>query len=327
MAGHYRHAYRPVHAKSHGVVVGTMEVLSNLPPALAQGLFAKPGTYPVLLRFSTNPGDLLADSVSSPRGLGIKVLNVDGEMMPTHAGNTTQDFVCINAKAFGVADPAAFVQQIKLLDKTLELPETVKQVVSTIARGVNVGLRAIGVHAGALDNLGHPFTHPLGETYSTVAPVRFGEYVAKISFAPLSDNLKQLTDKHVDAGHGFNPLEEALREFFKTNTCVWQVRAQLATDLEATPIEDASKEWPEDKAPWEPVGTITVAPQESYSDSRQIFFDEQLSFSPWHALAAHQPLGGIMRSRRLAYEEAQKFRAARNLREHVEPKAIEEVPA
>ncbi len=327
MAGHYRHAYRPVHAKSHGVVVGTFEVPSNLAPPLAQGLFAKPGTHSVLLRFSTNPGDLLADSVSSPRGLGIKVLNVEGEMVATHAGNTTQDFVCINAKAFGVADPAAFVQQIKLLDKTLELPETVKQVVSTVARGVNVGLRAIGVHAGALDNLGHPFTHPLGETFSTVAPVRYGEYVAKISFAPLSENLKALTDKHVDAGHGFNPLEEALRDFFKTNTSVWQVRAQLATDPATTPIEDASKEWAEDKAPWQPVGTITVLPQESYSDARQIFFDEQLSFTPWHALAAHQPLGGIMRSRRLAYEEAQKFRAARNLREHVEPKTIEEVPA
>lgn len=327
MAGHYRHAYRPVHAKSHAVVIGTLEVSSNLAPELAQGLFARPGTYPVLLRFSTNPGDVLADSVSSPRGLGIKILNVEGEMLATHSGNTTQDFVCINAKAFGAPDPAGFLQQIKILDKTLELPETAKQVVSTVVRGVNLGLRAIGVHAGALDNLGHPYTHPLGETYSSVAPLRYGDYVAKISFAPLSENLKQLTGKHVDAGHGFNPLEDALREFFKNNTGVWQVQAQLATDPETTPVEDASKEWPEDKASWQPVATITVLPQESYSDRRQIFFDEQISFSPWHALAAHQPLGGIMRSRRKAYEEAQKFRAARNLRAHVEPKTVEEIPA
>jgi hypothetical protein len=75
------------------------------------------------------------------------------------------------------------------------------------------------------------------------------------------------------------------------------------------------------------VATLTVPPQESYSNARQIFVDEQLSFSPWHALAAHQPLGGIMRSRRVAYEEAQKFRAERNLRPHVEPDSIGEVPA
>ena len=79
--------------------------------------------------------------------------------------------------------------------------------------------------------------------------------------------------------------------------------------------------------PYQTVATLTVKPQQSYSDARQIFVDEQLSFSPWHALSAHQPLGGIMRSRLKAYEEARKFRARRNLRAHVEPGSIEEVPA
>src|ERR1700759_220561 len=78
MATRYRHAYRPVHAKSHGVLVGTLEVLPDLPEPLAQGLFAKPGSYPALMRFSTNPGDMLADNISSPRGLAIKILNVEG---------------------------------------------------------------------------------------------------------------------------------------------------------------------------------------------------------------------------------------------------------
>lgn len=67
MASHYRHAYRPVHAKSHGVVTGTLEIRSDTD-------FRQSGIYPVLLRFSTNAGDLLADSVSSLRGLAIKVV-------------------------------------------------------------------------------------------------------------------------------------------------------------------------------------------------------------------------------------------------------------
>lgn len=327
MASHYRHAYRPVHAKSHGVLTGTLNVNPGLPEPLAQGLFARPDSYPVILRFSTNPGDLLADSVSSPRGLAVKVLNVSGDMLPSHSGNTTQDFVCVNAKAFGAPNPAGFLQQIKILDKTLEYPEALKQAVSTVARSTNVVLRAIGIHSGSLDNLGHPYTHILGETFSTIAPLRFGDYVAKIAFTPASPNLKELTGKHIDAGHGFNPIEEAVRDFFKTNTGVWNVQAQLALDSEATPIEDASKQWPEDHSHYETVATLTVGPQESYSDARQVFVDEQLSFSPWHALAAHQPLGGIMRSRRNAYELAQQFRAQRNLRPHVEPVSLEEVPA
>jgi hypothetical protein len=326
MAARYRHAYRPVHAKSHGLLVGTFAVSAESGP-FAQGLFAEPGNHPVILRLSTNPGDLLADSVSSPRGLAVKVLNVSGEMVPAHAGNTTQDFVCVNAKSFPVPGPAGFLEQIKLLDKTLELPETVKQAVSTVARGANAIFSAVGVHNATLDSLGHPYTHILGETFSTVAPIRYGDYVAKIAIAPASDNLKELAGKHVDAGDGFNALEELVKQFFKTNTAVWNVQAQLALDAQTTPIEDASKRWPEDQSPYQTVATITVGPQESYSDARQVFVDEQLSFSPWHALAAHRPLGGIMRSRLKAYEEAQKFRAQRNARAHVEPRSADEIPA
>src|ERR1700733_3224778 len=67
------HALRSVHAKSHALLEGQLTVLSNLPPDLAQGLFAAPGTYPILMRLSSTPGDLLNDSVSTPRGLAIKV--------------------------------------------------------------------------------------------------------------------------------------------------------------------------------------------------------------------------------------------------------------
>lgn len=327
MAGHYRHAYRPVHAKSHGVLVGKLAVHSGLPEAYAQGLFQEPRSYPVVLRFSTNPGDLLADSVSSPRGLAVKILDVEGEMLPLNQGHNTQDFVCVNSKVFGAPDPAGFLKQIKQLDSTLEVSETIKQAVSTVARGTNAALRAVGIHSGTLDQLGHPYNHPLGETFSTVAPLRYGDYVAKIAIAPSSNNLKELTGKYVDAGHGFNPLEDAIREFFRTETATWEVQAQLALDEETTPIEDASKEWPEDKTPYVIVATLTVQPQESYSDARQVFVDEQMSFTPFHALAAHQPLGGIMRSRKAAYEAAQQFRANRNFRAHVEPKDISEVPA
>ena len=35
MASRYRHAYRPVHAKSHGILVGTLDVPASLPEYLA----------------------------------------------------------------------------------------------------------------------------------------------------------------------------------------------------------------------------------------------------------------------------------------------------
>ena len=335
MASRYRHAYRPVHAKSHGLLIGAFDVLPGLPEHLAQGLFAQPASYPVLLRLSTNPGDLLADDVSSPRGFAVKVLGVPGEVLPNHTGNTTQDFVTVTADVFGAPDPAGFLKQIKLLDKTLEVPEGVKHAVSVTARATNAILGVVGIHSGALENIGAPAVHILGESFTTVAPLRFGNYVAKVGFAPGSDSLKKLAGQAVDLGADYNALEELIKKFFRHETAVWDVKVQLALAPETGadekhnpfPIEDASERWPPEKSPWQTVARITATPQDTYSDDRQRFVDEQISFSPWHALSAHRPLGGIMRSRLKAYEEAMKFRAQRNGRPHVEPKSIDEVPA
>ena len=336
MAERYRHAYRPVHAKSHGVLVGVLEVLPDLPEHLAQGLFVAPATYPVVLRFSTNPGDMLADSVSSPRGLAVKVLEVDGPKVANHGANRTQDFVCINADAFTAPDPKGFLAQIKNFDKHLDTPEGVKQAVSAAARATNAVLKAVHLPSATLEGIGASATHILGESFSTVAPLRHGGYVAKIGFAPGSDNLKALTGEPIDLGSDYNTLAELIKSFFRRETAVWDVKAQLALapDDPKTeekdkdfPVEAADKKWPEAKSPWQPVGRMTVGPQDTYSDARQLYVDERMSFSPWHALEAHRPLGGVMRSRLKAYEEAVKYRAQRNERERVEPTGISEVPA
>jgi catalase len=332
MAGRYRHAYRPVHAKSHGVLTGTLAIAPGLPGPLAQGFFAVPGSHPVILRFSTNPGDLLADNVSSPRGLAVKILNVEGEKVANHSGQPTQDLVCINANAFSAPDPKGFLEQLKLFDKNLETSEGVKHAVSVAARATNAVLKAVHLPSATLEGIGASATHILGESFSTVAPLRYGNYVAKIGIAPSSENLKKLTGKGVDLGADYNALEELIRRFFRDQTGVWDVKVQLALESADSkeddfPIEKADKPWPEDKSPWQTVGKITVGPQESYSDARELFVDERLSFSPWHALEDHRPLGGIMRSRLKAYEEARKYRAQRNARDIVEPKEIGEVPA
>ena len=335
MASRYRNAYRPVHAKSHGLLVGTLNVLPDLPEHLAQGLFATPASYPVVMRFSTNPGDLLADTVSSPRGLAVKVLNAEGETVANHTGHTTQDFVCVDADKFGAPDPAGFLKQIKLFDKNLETPENVKHAVSVTARAINATIGVVGLHSATLEGVGAPAVHILGESFTTVSPIRYGSYVAKVGFAPASESLRKLTSESVDLGEDYNALEELIKKFFRHETAVWDVKVQLALapipgadekDNKFT-IEDASKEWPKDDSPWQTVAQITVAPQDTYSDARQLFVDNQLSFSPWHALAAHQPLGGIMRSRLKAYEEAARYREGRNQHPRAEPRSVDEIPA
>lgn len=75
-------AMRAVHAKSHGLISATVEVLDNLPPELAQGISAKPQRYEAVIRLSTTPGDLLHGSVSAPRGMALNILGVEGARLP-----------------------------------------------------------------------------------------------------------------------------------------------------------------------------------------------------------------------------------------------------
>jgi hypothetical protein len=55
--------------------------------------------------------------------------------------------------------------------------------------------------------------------------------------------------------------------------------------------------------------------------------DEGLSFSPWHALAAHRPLGAVNRARKSAYAMSAKFRAEHQSCPIREPASIEELNA
>ncbi len=228
----HRHAVRAAHAKSHGILRGTLTVLGGLAAPLAQGLFAAARAYPVIVRLSTAPGDILADGIASFRGLALKVIGVDGpKLLPELADAVTQDLLFVNHPAFPTGDVRSFLS-------------------------------------------------------------------AQVAF-------------------------------FREQGAVYEVRAQLCTDLETMPVEDASVRWPEDDrgSPYQTVARLEIPAQEAYSPERRVYADEVLAFSPWQGLRAHRPLGSIMRVRRRAYDASARFRHAMNARRASEPRSIDEFPA
>ena len=88
------------------------------------------------------------------------------------------------------------------------------------------------------------------------------------------------------------------------------------------PIEDASVIWPEETSPYIPVARLKVEPQSSWKPSIVSSIDEGLAFSPWHGLAAHRPLGSVMRARRTTYTSSAEFRGKHNGCPMHEPKAV-----
>ena len=309
---------RSVHAKSHGFIVGELTIADDLPPAYAQGLFARPGRHPVVLRSSTIPGDLLDDAVSTPRGLAMKVLGVTGEPLTPPGG--TQDFVMVDAPAFNAASLKKFLGALRLVAATTDRAEGGKKALSVATRAAERVVEAFGGRSASLLALGgHRPTHVLGETYHTQVPIRFGDHVAKLALVPVSPELLALKDVPVDLHDHPDALREAVVAFFARHGATWHLRAQLCTDLEAMPIEDPTVVWPEGRSPFVTVAVVTAGPQVAWSVARAAAVDDGMSFSPWHGLVAHRPLGAVMRARRVAYVRSAQFRAAHQGQTVTEP--------
>jgi hypothetical protein len=308
-----RHALRSVHAKSHALLKGTLVVMPNLPEELAQGMFASPGSYPVMLRFSSTPGDMLADSVSTPRGLALKVIGVPGARLPGSERDTTQDFILINGPAFAAPNAKKFLGKLKLLAGTTDKVPHLKSVLSATLRGAEKLLESAGGQSGTLKSMGgEPATHPLGETYFTQVPLKFGKYVAKLSLAPATAHMDSLKGAPVDISKSPNALRETLLDFFAADEAVWELRAQLCRDLDKQPVEDASVVWSPELSPHLAIARLTVPKQRSWSELRATVMDDGTAFSPWHGIQDHRPLGSVMRARKAAYEASAKFRAQHN---------------
>ena len=321
----YGHAVRATHAKSHGLLCGTLRVLDGLPPYLAQGLFAEPGAYDVVMRLSTQPGDILPDSVSSTRGMALKVIGVEGERLPGSEDDRTQDFVFQDVPVFQASDAKSFLRRFRVIAATADTGNW-KEALSTIMRPLESLVERTGRLSPTLRALGgHPLTHILGETFYTQVPILYGRYMAKLSVVPYSGGLRALKGKQIDVRHRPDGLREEVVKFFKHRGAVWELRAQLCTNLTQMPIEDAARRWPERLSPYRPIARITMPPQEAWSEERSRAIDDGLSFTPWHGLAAHRPLGSLMRARRIVYEESARFRAEHNRQDIREPRSLDEV--
>ena len=149
---------------------------------------------------------------------------------------------------------------------------------------------------------------PLGETYYSITPFRYGDYVAKFSVAPIASALTALTGREIDASGRPDAIRETVQTEMRGIEGEWEFRVQLCRDLERQPVEDPTVQWDEDEAPFQRVATIRVRPQDSWDPDRVRAVDEGMRFSIWTGLTAHRPLGNINRARNAPYQSSAAFR-------------------
>ncbi len=328
VAERQHHTHRASHAKSTGVVTGTLTVSPDLPPELAQGLFAAPGRYAVAVRFAQGPGEILPDRISTHRGMAIKVFGVAGEKLPGH-GDDTQDFVLATGTVFPSGTAQQFLKDEKQILATTKAPENVSTGIKAAVSGLAQAVTSLvgGSASPKADFFGHPPTHPLSDSYYSQAPIRFGAHVAKLGAFPAAPEMQALAGKTLDVGEDSDGFRHAVAAFFRDHDVRFELRAQLWTDADSQPIEDTSVEWPEAESPYVTVATLLLPRQDAYGAERQRFFDDVLSFRPAHALAAHRPLGSVMRARLKVYQALSDFRHKANGAASTEPVRVEDIPA
>jgi hypothetical protein len=321
-----RHAFRGAFAKSNGFLKGELSIPSDLPEHLRQGVFAHAATYPVVIRLSSFSTDVISDTIPEVRGMAIKLFNVDGARLLPDDTVRNQDFLLANIPVFASGTLAQYKQTITANKMLAATPDFVQRGLAAAARGIAAAEQAVGAEPSAVvDNLARDNSNPLGETYHSMAALRFGDYVAKISVAPLSANVKALTGQKA-AKVGDTTMRDFIVDHFRREGAEYQLRTQLCVDLKRMPIEDVSVLWPEELSQYQPIATLRIPPQEAFSPARHVFGEDVLSFTPWNGVEAHRPLGAIMRVRKSVYEQSSRFRHEMNVQPRIEPAAIGDIP-
>lgn len=289
-----------VHVKTHGYAHGEFRVLPNLPHELGQGLFAGEGVYSAVVRFSNAASQPQPDAIPDGRGMAIRVLGVSGDTIPVdEEGDAAQDFVMINHPVFFARNVKDYLRLEQVLVQSGDNSLTAMQ-------GALTGGDWNPLHWHWREMLtvariaGQLPAHPASNTYFSMAPIRFGNYVAKYRAKPAGDRRDSYLDLVKRLGSETDAMRLALEETLRTQEVLFEFQVQLRTNAQTMPIEDATIEWPESESPYRTVAHLLL-PRQEIGPLRQQAAYQNLAFNVWHALAAHRPLGGINRVRRWAY--------------------------
>lgn len=317
----FHHGLRDAHAKTLAVLRGELIVYPDLPPELAQGLFAQPGSYQVITRLSTTSGVIRSDQIRGVHGMAIKVLDVAGDRILSDDEAATQDFLLVTHREFPFANVRAYLRRgMPLAWLLARLSDPALNAVGALLSGVKPVLAKVGMALpNAVEIFIEPNTHILGQTFYSAAPIRWGDHVAKFEVAPLSEPVRELTGRLLAADTGYDAYRSQVFDFFAANTAEYELRAQLCTDLTRMPIEDATVPWPEELSPHIGVAKLRYSQQNPDSPDRRYFGDDVLSYNSWRGLQAHRPLGPINRLKLKVYEASSNFRHDKNNVRPLEP--------
>jgi hypothetical protein len=300
-------ARRDAHPKAHGCVKAEVHILEHLPDSLAKGIFVPGQTYQAWIRFSNGSSDpTRADIERDARGMAIKILGVPGrKLLEDEDQAMTQDFIMINHPVFFATDPARYRSFMQDSDSDHSYRKLL----------IPFDLGAKGTRI-ALETRSSRISNPLQARYWSMVPYQLGigadRQAVKYSARACSATVDPMPHK---PSHDF--LRDALRNTLQGGEACMEFLVQPRTSG-SMDVEDSRIEWKEAQAPFYPVATIHI-PQQIFDTPEQNSFCENLSFTPWHALPEHKPLGVTNRLRKVIYDHISRVRHEMNETPRQEP--------
>jgi len=291
-------AHRDAHRKAHGCVKATFEVLPDLSSLLAVGVFAKPALYPATIRFSNGSGKSQDDHDGDARGMAIKLDKVPGaKIIEDEKSASTQDFIMINHPIFFIRNAADYVS----FQEGVSSGATWKFFLNPfhlfhearIAKAIR----------------GKKLTNPLNSRYWSMTPCKLGSSQMKYSARPCAG------ESFDDRSGSVDLLRENMESYLAATEACFEFEVQVRSNPFTMPIEDPTIEWDENEAHFVKVARVKIPVQRPEQGEAC----EILSYTPWHSLPEHRPLGGISRVRLDVYREVSKLRHELNGQKREEP--------
>ncbi len=307
---------RGFHGKAHGCLYGTVEPLPDRDPRSKFGVFAEgKGPYKAWIRFSNGVGWTQPDDELDARGMAVKLMGVEGArpFVATRDGGPdatgARPFVATRDGGHPVGEETQ-TQDFLMTNSPTPVGRNAEEFMKFAfanERGRLSGYWFAATHirtgAPALMRT-DPIDSAANAQYWAGGAFHLGAHQAvKYTAKPCEGSVPRPKGPRTDPDY----LRKDLNAAAKAGLC-FTFYAQFQADPKTTPIEHASREWPEDVAPPVPIATIRM-PAQDLADPARDAFCEKLSYSPWHGIYAHQPMGHINRARRYVYEASRQGRA------------------
>jgi hypothetical protein len=349
--GGAKRALRDTHAKSHAAVMAHLEIFDideaeikarlseiGLTDAqiqkitVKQGLFAKPGRYPVWLRYANGNGGTHPDKSADTRSMSVKIMGVEGSRLKEAFEPNNQDIITQNCDIFFIDTIQDYFGFLKAIFKSkillvIWLLFHIRQALA-LRKITSIAPKSLLTErywSGSAYALG---TSDQGqETCPDVESVTYPA-VVKYAFTPVAAEAPhtELARQPIDL-----PKKEISKNYYRDELITqlakpdakycWNLGIQFQTSPEMS-IDNLLVSWPENESPFFTVGRLTVEHQ-IIDFQKQYNFCENLKFAPWHGLAVHRPVGALNRLRGFVYPLVAAYRHKKIGDDYKEPNDFE----